>query len=208
MTFILGLTGSIGMGKSATSTMFREMGAWVYDADAAVHAIYAGPATPLVEAAFPGVADENGVVNRDRLSAAVLGDPAALKRLEGIVHPLLRQHQFDLVQQAVEAHIAVLVMDVPLLFETGGERRCDAVAVVSADPEVQRERVLARPGMTAEKFEMIHVKQMPDAEKRRRAHFIIDTGHGFDHARRQVADILKAIAGREGVAARQLLAAA
>ncbi|MGV2979532.1 dephospho-CoA kinase [Camelimonas sp. ID_303_24] len=208
MTFILGLTGSIGMGKSATSAMFREMGAWVYDADAAVHAIYAGPATPLVEAAFPGVADANGVVNRERLGAAVLGDPVALKRLEGIVHPLLRQHQLDLVQQAVDASVAVLVMDVPLLFETGGDRRCDAVAVVSADPEIQRERVLARPGMTAEKFEMIHVKQMPDAEKRRRAHFIIDTGHGFDHARLQVNDILKAIAGREGAAAKQLLAAA
>lgn len=208
MTFILGLTGSIGMGKSATSAMFREMGAWVYDADAAVHAIYAGPATPLVEAAFPGVADANGVVNRERLGAAVLGDPVALKRLEGIVHPLLRQHQLDLVQQAVDANVAVLVMDVPLLFETGGDRRCDAVAVVSADPEIQRERVLARPGMTAEKFEMIHVKQLPDAEKRRRAHFIIDTGHGFDYARRQVADIFKTIAGREGAAAKQLLAAA
>ncbi|MFD2676511.1 dephospho-CoA kinase [Camelimonas lactis] len=208
MTFILGLTGSIGMGKSATSAMFREMGAWIYDADAAVHAIYAGPATPLVEAAFPGVADENGVVNRERLGAAVLGDAAALKRLESIVHPLLRQHQLDLVRQAVEANVPVLVMDVPLLFETGGDRRCDAVAVVSADPEIQRERVLARPGMTPEKFEMIHVKQMPDAEKRRRAHFIIDTGHGFDHARRQVGDILKTIAGREGAAAKELLAAA
>lgn len=207
MTFILGLTGSIGMGKSATSAMFREMGAWVYDADAAVHTIYSGSATPLVEAAFPGVS-ENGTVNREKLGAAVLGNPAAMKKLEGIVHPLLRDHQLDLVKRAVAARASVLVMDVPLLFETGGDRRCDAVAVVSADADVQRERVLARPGMTPEKFELIHVKQMPDAEKRRRAHFIIDTDRGFDHARGQVSDILKAIAGREGVAAQELLAAA
>lgn len=206
MTFILGLTGSIGMGKSATSAMFRDMGAWVYDADAAVHAIYAGSATPLVEAAFPGVS-ENGVVNRERLGAAVLGNPAALKQLESIVHPLLRQHQLDLVQQAVDTNVGVLVMDVPLLFETGGDGRCDAVAVVSASPEIQRERVLARPGMTPEKFEMIHVKQLPDAEKRRRAHFVIDTGSGFDNARSQVGDIMKTIAGRDGTAARKMLCA-
>lgn len=207
MTFILGLTGSIGMGKSATSAMFRELGAWVYDADAAVHEIYAGPATPLVEAAFPGVS-ENGVVNREKLGAAVLGKPEALRRLESIVHPLLRDHQLDLVRRAVAQNVPLLVMDVPLLFETGGDRRCDAVAVVSTDAETQRQRVLARPGMTPEKFEMIHVKQMPDAEKRRRAHFIIDTGHGFDHARRQVADIVRALSGRTGEAARRLLAEA
>lgn len=207
MTFILGLTGSIGMGKSATSAMFSEMGAWVYDADAAVHAIYAGSATPLVEAAFPGVA-ENGVVNREKLGAAVLGNPLALKTLEGIVHPLLREHQLDVVRRAVASGVEVLVMDVPLLFETSGDQRCDAVAVVSTTPEIQRERVLARPGMTPEKFELIHVKQMPDAEKRRRADFVIDTGLGFDHARGQVRDIIKDITSRRAQAAQKLLAAA
>lgn len=205
MTFILGLTGSIGMGKSATSAMFRELGAWIYDADAAVHEIYSGSATPLVEEAFPGVS-ENGVVNREKLGAAVLGNAEALRRLESIVHPLLRDHQLGLVRNAVEQNAPLLVMDVPLLFETGGDKRCDAVAVVSTDPEIQRQRVLARPGMTPEKFEMIHVKQMPDAEKRSRAQFIIDTGRGFDDARRQVADIVRALAGRTGLAARKLLA--
>lgn len=206
MTFILGLTGSIGMGKSATSAMFREFGAWVYDADAAVHTIYSGAATPIVEEAFPGVS-ENGVVNREKLASLVLGDTGAMKRLEEIVHPLLREHQLEIIRRATGANADVLVMDVPLLFETGGDRRCDAVAVVSAAADVQRKRVLERPGMTPEKFELIHVKQMPDAEKRRRAHFIIDTDLGFDHARKQVSDILKTIAGRQGTAAREILAA-
>jgi dephospho-CoA kinase len=197
MTFLLGLTGSIGMGKSATAEMFRQQGAPVYDADAAVHAIYSGAAAPLIEAAFPGTTAD-GIVDRQKLGAAVLGDGARLKQLEQIVHPLLRGAQTDFLTTARQQGRAVAVLDIPLLFETGGERRCDAVVVVTAPADVQRARVLARPGMTAEKFELIHVKQMPDADKRARAHFVVDTSRGFDAARRQVVDILRAIAGRAG----------
>ncbi|GGC51646.1 dephospho-CoA kinase [Chelatococcus reniformis] len=197
MTFLLGLTGSIGMGKSATATMFRARGVPVYDADAAVHTIYRGVAAPLVEAAFPGTTAD-GVVDRQKLGAAVLGNDAALKQLEQIVHPLLRGAQAEFLADAARRSRPVAVLDIPLLFETGGERRCDAVVVVSAPASVQRARVLARPGMTAEKFELIHVKQVPDAIKRARAHFVVDTGRGFAAARRQVDDILRALAGRTG----------
>jgi dephospho-CoA kinase len=192
---LLGLTGSIGMGKSTTAAMFQAEGAPVYDADDAVHALYAagGAAAPLVAAAFPGVLTE-GAVDRARLGARVLNDPEALKRLEAIVHPLVgaqRQAFFNEVSAAGET---VVVLDVPLLFETGGDKAMDAVAVVSAPAEVQRQRVLARPGMTVEKFDAILDRQTPDADKRARADFVIDTGGGLEAARAQVHAVLAALA--------------
>jgi dephospho-CoA kinase len=197
MTFVLGLTGSIGMGKSATAAMFRALGVPVHDADAVVHALYRGAAAPLIAKAFPGtVAD--GVVDRSALGKEVLGQPERLKELEAIVHPLVRAERDAFLAAAVAARAPVAVIDIPLLFETGGERDCDAVLVVTASREVQRARVLARPGMTAEKFAGIAAKQMPDAEKRQKAHFLVDTGRGFAAAERQVGDILRALAGRPG----------
>jgi len=190
---ILGLTGSVGMGKSVTARFFAEAGVPVHDADAAVHRLYEGAAAPAIEAAFPGtIAD--GKVDRTKLSARVLGDDAALKRLEAIVHPLVQESERQLLADAERRGEKVVVLDIPLLFETGGDRRVDAVVVVSAPLEVQRERVLARPGMTVEKFETILAKQMPDAEKRRRADFVVDTSRGFEAAREQVRAVLAAVA--------------
>jgi dephospho-CoA kinase len=197
MTFVLGLTGSIGMGKSATAAMFRALGVPVHDADAVVHALYRGAAAPLIAKAFPGtVAD--GVVDRSALGKEVLGQPERLKELEAIVHPLVRAERDAFLTAAVAARAPVAVIDIPLLFETGGERDCDAVLVVTASREVQRARVLARAGMTEEKFAAIAAKPMPDAEKREKAHFLVDTGRGFAAAERQVGDILRALAGRPG----------
>jgi dephospho-CoA kinase len=197
LTFVLGLTGSIGMGKSATAAMFRRFGVPVHDADAAVHRLYEGEAAPLIEAAFPGTAPA-GVVDRAALSAFVIGAPERMRTLEAIVHPLVRREEERFLEEAVAARAAVAVLDIPLLFETGGEARCDAVLAVTAEPAVQRERVLARAGMSEEKFAAILEKQMPDAEKRRRAHFLVDTGRGFPSAERQVGDILRALASRPG----------
>lgn len=195
--FILGLTGSIGMGKSATAAMLRRSGVPVHDADAVVHALYRGRAAPLVEAAFPGTV-RDGVVDRDALGKRILGDQAALRRLEAIVHPLVRDARDAFLETCRRSGARICVLDVPLLFETGGERSVDAVAVVSAPADVQRARVLARPGATAERFEAILSKQLPDAEKRRRAHFVIDTSRGFPAAERQVAAMLRALAGAAG----------
>ena len=197
MTFVLGLTGSIGMGKSATAGLFRELGVPVHDADAAVHALYSGRAAPRIEAEFPGTV-RDGIVDRGRLGAIVLADPAAMRRLEGIVHPMVRDEETAFLRGAVVAGAPLAVLDIPLLYETGGAGRCDAVLVVTAPPAVQRARVLARPGMDEAKFAAIGAKQTPDAEKRRRADFIVDTGGGFDAARRQVADIVSAVSGRPG----------
>ncbi|NNM73686.1 dephospho-CoA kinase [Enterovirga aerilata] len=197
MTFLLGLTGSIGMGKSATAIMFRELGVPVHDADAAVHALYRGRAAPLIEEVFPGTVVD-GVVDRSKLSDRVIGRPHAMRRLESVVHPLVREEEIAFLRRAVAERRPLAVLDVPLLFETGGERRCDAVLVVTAAPEVQESRVLARPGMTAQKFAAILAKQTPDEEKRRRAHFIVDTGHGFPRAKAAVSDIVRALAGRPG----------
>jgi dephospho-CoA kinase len=194
---VLGLTGSIGMGKSTAAGMFRERGAPVHDSDAVVHRLYAGAAAPLIEAAFPGVV-ENGVVDRTLLGQRVLGDGAAMKRLEAIVHPLVRAEEKAFLAQAAASRAPVAVLDIPLLFETGGEARVDVIAVVSAPAEEQRRRVLARPGMTEEKFRQILARQTPDAEKRRRAHFVVDTGHGMEPARRQIRDILRALTGMAG----------
>jgi dephospho-CoA kinase len=196
MTFVLGLTGSIGMGKSATAAIFRRLGVPVHDADATVHALYRGRAAPLIEQAFPGTVTD-GVVDRAKLGAAVLGDPDRMKALEAIVHPLVREEEQAFLHR-VSALAPVAVLDIPLLFETGGEARCDGVLVVTAPSAVQRERVLARPGMTQEKFTAILHKQMPDAEKRARAHFLLDTGRGFASAQAQARSILACLAGRPG----------
>lgn len=191
--FILGLTGSLGMGKSTTARFFIEEGVPVHDADAVVHQLYEGEAVAAIEAAFPGTTAD-GRVDRNKLAAHVLGDHAALKRLEAIVHPLVHEAERRLLSEAEARGEKVAVLDIPLLFETGGDARVDAVVVVSAPPEVQHARVLQRPGMTMEKLEAILAKQMPDAEKRRRADFIVDTSQGLDLARAQVRAILAAIA--------------
>ena len=191
---ILGLTGSIGMGKSTTSAMFEAQGVPVYDSDAAVHALYAtgGAAVAPVEAAFPGVVVD-GAIDRTRLSAAVVGDPEALQKLEAIVHPLVGAHRIGFFEDARAGGHDIVVLDVPLLYETGGDKRVHKVVVVSAPLDVQRQRVLARPGMDEAKFEAILARQLPDAEKRARADFIIDTGQGLDHARQQVRAVLDAL---------------
>jgi dephospho-CoA kinase len=194
MTFVLGLTGSIGMGKSATAGLFRGLGVPVHDADATVHRLYRGRAAPLIERAFPGSVT-NGIVDRATLGAAVLNSPERMRQLEAIVHPLVRDEEDSFLRQ-VSAPVAVL--DIPLLFETGGERRCDATLVVTAPARVQRARVLARPGMTEEKFSAILAKQMRDEDKRARAHFLVDTSRGFASAEAQVRSILACLAGRPG----------
>ena len=188
---VLSLTGSIGMGKSTTAAMFEAEGVPVYDSDAAVHALYAtgGAAVAPVETAFPGVVTD-GAIDRAKLSARVVGDPEALAKLEAIVHPLVGAHRIGFFDKARAEGHEIVVLDVPLLFETGGQKSVDKVVVVSAPPEVQRARVLARPEMTPEKFEAILARQLPDAEKRARADFVIDTGQGVDHARAQVRDLL------------------
>lgn len=189
MPFRLGLTGSIGMGKSTTAGLFRELGVPVHDADAAVHALYGEEGVAPVEAAFPGVT-QGGRVDRTLLGARVLGDDAAMKRLEAIVHPLVRAREIAFLQRAAASGADVAVLDIPLLYETGAEGRVDAVLVVTAPESVQRARVLARPGMTEDKFAAILSRQLPDSEKRRRADHVIDTGHGLTHARAEVAALL------------------
>ena len=190
---ILGLTGSIGMGKSTTAKLFVEAGVPVYDADATVHMIYEGEAAPAIEAAFPGTT-VNGKVDRARLSERVMHDPAAIRRLEQIVHPMLRSHHQKFLEEAEKSGTPVAVMDVPLLYETGGETRVDAVVVVTTSPEVQRERILARENMTGEKLDALLARQLPDAEKRKRADFVVDTSHGLDPVRSRIRDILDQVA--------------
>jgi dephospho-CoA kinase len=186
---ILGLTGSIGMGKSTTAKLFAEAGVPVYDADATVHMLYEGDAVPVIEAAFPGTTAE-GKVDRARLSARVVHDPAAIKQLEQIVHPMLGASRQKFLHEAEQSSAPVAVVDVPLLFETGGEKRVDAVVVVTTTPEIQRQRVLARDNMTGEMLDAILARQLPDAEKRKRADFVVDTSHGLDPVRARIRDIL------------------
>ena len=190
--FIIGLTGSIAMGKTTTARLFAEAGAPVHDADAAVHALYDGEAAAAIEAAFPGVT-KDGKVDRAALGQRVLGDAAALRRLESIVHPLVRESERRFLVAAEAAGAKVVVLDVPLLLETGGANRVDAVVVVSAPPEIQRKRVLAR-GVSAERFEALLARQMPDDEKRRHADFVVDSSQGVEHAGAQVRGILAAVA--------------
>lgn len=190
---ILGLTGSIGMGKSTTAKLFAEAGVPVYDADAAVHQLYEGEAAPAIEAAFPGTT-VNGKVDRPKLSARVVHDPAAITQLEQIVHPMLGASRQKFFADAEAANAPVVVLDIPLLFETGGEKRVDAVVVVSTSPKLQRERVLARGTMDEAKLDAIIAKQTPDAEKRKRADFVVDTSHGVEPVRAQITHILAEVA--------------
>lgn len=187
---VLGLTGSIGMGKSTTAKLFEEAGVPVYDADATVHKVYRGEAAPALEAAFPGVT-VNGEVDRQKLSAKVLHDADAMKKLEQIVHPMLRSYHQKFLDDAQASGAPVAVVDVPLLYETGGEARVDAVVVVTTSAEIQRERILARDNMTAEKLDAILARQLPDAEKRKRADFVVDTSDGLDPVRARISDILR-----------------
>ncbi|HLZ74261.1 dephospho-CoA kinase [Phenylobacterium sp.] len=188
---LIGLTGSIGMGKSTTAAMFREAGVPVYDADAAVHDLYdqGGAAVEPVGAAFPGVV-KAGRVDREALRNAVLGKPEELKRLNAIVHPLVGRDRVGFFAKAQADGADMVVLDIPLLFETGGHANVDAVVVASAPAEMQRERVLARDGMTPERLDAILAQQMADAEKRARAHFVVDTSRGLEPARQQVAEII------------------
>ena len=190
--FIIGLTGSIAMGKSTTARLFAEEGVPVHDSDAAVHTLYAGEAVAPVEAAFPGVT-RDGKIDRSALGERVVGDAPALRRLEQIVHPLVREAGTKFLKDSEAKGATVVVLDIPLLFETGGESRVDATVVVSAPAEMQRARVLER-GVTLEKLEALLARQMPDAEKRRRADFVVDSAHGIEHARTQVRQILAAVA--------------
>jgi dephospho-CoA kinase len=186
---ILGLTGSIGMGKSTTAKLFAEAGVPVYDADAAVHRLYEGEAAAAIEAAFPGTTVD-GKVDRARLSERVVHHPAAIKQLEGIVHPMLGASRQRFLDQAERSGAPVAVVDVPLLYETGGEERVDAVVVVTTTPEIQRQRILERENMSDEKFDAILARQLPDLEKRKRADFVVDTSHGLDPVRARIRDIL------------------
>jgi dephospho-CoA kinase len=195
--FVLGLTGSIAMGKSTTAAMFRAENIPVHDSDSAVHTLYRGAAAPMIEAAFPGTV-QNGIVDRDRLAARVLNDPLALERLESIVHPLVATSRREFLIAAARAGAPIAIADVPLLFETGVDCEVDAVVVVSAPETVQNERLSRRAGMTPERVAAIIARQMPDAEKRRRAHFLIDTSRGLADAERQVRGILRALAGAAG----------
>jgi dephospho-CoA kinase len=190
----VGLTGSIGMGKSTTAAMFREAGAMVYDADAEVAALYAkgGAAVGPLEAAFPGVV-KDGAVDREALRLKVLGEPEAIKTLNAVVHPLLGAGRADFFKRAEESGTDVIVLDIPLLFETGGEARVDAVVVVSAPADMQRSRVTARPGWDDARLDAILAQQLPDAEKRARADFVIDTSQGLEAAREQVAKVMAAL---------------
>jgi len=191
---ILGLTGSIGMGKSTTGRMFADEGALLWDADAAVHRLYArgGAAVDPLGETFPSVVVD-GAVDRTRLAEILGRDETAFKRLEAIVHPLVAQDRAEDLAAARAEGVRLAVLDIPLLFETGGDQFVDAVVVVTADPEVQAARVLARPGMTRERFEAILARQTPDAEKRRRADFLVDTGRGLGAAREQVAQVVRTV---------------
>ena len=189
---ILGLTGSIGMGKSTTAKLFAEAGVPVYDADATVHQVYEGEAAPAIEAAFPGTTVD-GKVDRPKLSARVVHDPAAMKQLEQIVHPMLGASRQKFFEDAEQSGAPVAVVDVPLLYETGGEKRVDAVVVVTTSPENQRARIMARGTMTSEALDSILARQLPDAEKRKRADFVVDTSHGLDPVRAQIRDILQQV---------------
>jgi dephospho-CoA kinase len=185
----IGLTGSIGMGKSTSAKLFAEAGIPVNDSDAVVHDLYSGEAVPLVEAAFPGTT-AGGKVDRQELSRKLAGDPSGFKRLEAIVHPLVRERERQFLERHRKAGAVMVVLDIPLLFETGADKRVDKIVVVSCDPQIQRERVLARPGMTEEKFNMILSRQTPDAEKRARADYVIDTGGSIEAAGEQVREII------------------
>ena len=196
MTLFFGLTGSIGMGKSTTAQMFRDLDVPVYDSDATVHGLYSGRAVEPVEAEFPGTT-KDGRVDRAKLSKYVVGNEAAMKKLESIVHPLVREEELKFRQSAIDVKAPLAILDIPLLFETGGEKRVDGIIVVTAPADVQRERVLARDGMTEDKFLAILQRQVPDAEKREKADYVVDTSKGMDWARQEVAKIVKEVVNQQ-----------
>jgi dephospho-CoA kinase len=191
--FVLGLTGSVAMGKSTTARFFAEAGVPVHDSDSVVHRLYENEAVPLIEAAFPGTTAD-GKVDRVKLGSRVMGDLAALRQLEAIVHPLVWDAERRFLEEAQAKGAPVVLLDIPLLFETGGDQRVDAVVVATAPAEVQRARVLERPGMTEQRLQAMLARQLPDSEKRLRADFIVDTSRGFDDARAQVQEILRKVA--------------
>ena len=191
--FVLCLTGSLAMGKSTAAKFFAECGVPVHDSDAVVHALYEGDAVALIEREFPG-STSSGKVDRSKLAAMVVNDHAAMARLEAIIHPLVTASRDKFLEEAQARGVSVVVVDIPLLFETDAQSKCDAVVVVSAPAEDQRRRALDRPGMTEQKFAGLLAKQLPDAEKRRRADFIVDSSLGFDHTRAQIRDILRSVA--------------
>jgi len=196
---LVGLTGSIGMGKSTVAARLRALGIGVCDADAEVHKLYVGAAVPLIEAAFPGTTGD-GKVDRQKLSHVLLADPAGFKRLEAIVHPLVFEAERAFLRGQAASGAALAVLEIPLLLEGGGERRVDCVIVCSAPPEAQRARVMQRPGMTAEKLEQMLARQMSDAQKRARADFVVDTGGTFAETDAQVDRIIESLKGRQGTA--------
>lgn len=187
---VVGLTGSIGMGKSTTAELFREFGVSVHDADATVHDLYRAEAVAPVAERFPE-ALRDGVIDRAALSATLAKSPERFAELEAVIHPLVRRREAEFVAAERAKGTDLVVLDIPLLFEVGGESRMDRIVVVSCAPEIQRERVLSRPGMTEEKFALILSRQVPDAEKRRRADFVIDTGRGLEAARKQVEEVIR-----------------
>lgn len=192
---VLGLTGSIGTGKSTTAAMFHDLGVPVHDADATVHDLYRNEAVAPVAALFPeALAD--GVIDRKALSAALSAAPERFRELEEVIHPLVRARETAFLDAERQNGSPLVVLDIPLLYETAGETRVDKVVVVTCDPQTQRHRVLARPGMTEEKFQLILSRQMPDAEKRRRADFVVDTGRGLEAAREQVKEIIAKLTER------------
>ena len=199
MTFVLGLTGSIGMGKSATADLFRRLGVPVHDADATVHLLYRGRAAAPIEKEFPGTVSD-GIVDRTKLGAAVFNDSERMKRLEAIVHPLVFEAERQFLHEKAAKGADKAVLEIPLLFETGGEKRVDVTIVVSAPPEIQRQRVLERPGMTPEKLDQIVSRQVPDEEKRRRADFVVDTSRTIPETEAQIDRIMAQLDGRPGTA--------
>ena len=196
---VIGLTGSIGMGKSTAAARFRERGIAVFDADAEVHKLYEGPAAATIEAAFPG-STADGRVDRQKLAQALIADPSQFARLEAIVHPMVREVQRQFLRAEAAGGAGMAVLEIPLLLEAGGHSRVDVVIVVSAPPEMQRERVLARPGMSLEKLEQILARQLHDSEKRARADFIVDTGGTIAESAAQVDKIIESLQGRRGEA--------
>jgi dephospho-CoA kinase len=196
---VIGLTGSIGMGKSTAAARFRELGIAVCDADAEVHKLYEGPAVAAIEAAFPGTT-ANGKVDRQKLAQVLIADPVRFARLEAIVHPLVQEAERHFLRAEAARGASMAVLEIPLLLEAGGHGRVDIVVVVSAPPELQRERVLARPGMTLEKLEQILARQLHDSEKRARADFIVDTGGTIAESAAQVDKIVESLQGRRGEA--------
>ena len=194
---VVGLTGSIASGKSTAAATLADLGAAVFDADRAVHALYAGRAAAPIEAAFPGTV-KDGVVDREALASKVVGDKTALAKLEAIVHPLVREEEAAFRAKAAASGRRIAVLDIPLLFETGGERRVDAVVVVTAAPDILKARALKRPGMDDARYAALLARQMSDADKRARAHFIVDTSGDVDATRKQIADVMRALAGMAG----------